>query len=106
MIRCLRLAPECRKASCSSCPAARLRRVWDELPEHVGWFVQHPESSGFVETHREGGTMDSGVITFRREPVELRLVKDRAQWSADLIADGWRERDRLNFPLFHGFAPD
>ena len=80
--------------------------MWDDLPENVGWFVQQLESSGFVETHGEGGTMDSGVITFRREPVELRLVKDRAQWSADLIADGWRERDRLNFPLFHGFALD
>jgi hypothetical protein len=50
--------------------------------------------------------MDSGVIAFRREPVEVRLVKDRSQWSADLIADGWREQDRVNFPLFHGFALD
>jgi hypothetical protein len=80
--------------------------MWDELPENVTWFVQQLESSGFVETHREGGTMDSGVITFRREPVEARLVKDRSQWSVDLIADDWRERDRLNFPLFHGFALD
>lgn len=63
-------------------------------------------SSGFVETHRETGTMDSGIITYRREPIEVRLVKDRSQWSVDLIADGWPERDRVNFPLFHGFALD
>lgn len=50
--------------------------------------------------------MDSGLIVFRREPVEVRLVKDHTQWSVDLLADGWRESDRLNFPLFHGFALD
>jgi hypothetical protein len=80
--------------------------MWDDLPENVAWFVRQLASSGFVETGREGGKMDSGVIAFRREPVELRLVKDRSQWSVDLIADGWRERDRLNFPLFLGFALD
>jgi hypothetical protein len=84
----------------------RLRRVWDDLPENVAWFVQQLSSSGFVETHREGGTMDSGLIVFRCEPVEVRLVKDHSQWSVDLLADGWRESDRLNFPLFHGFALD
>lgn len=43
----------------------------------------------------------------RREPVEIRLIKDRSQWTADLIADGWSERDRVNFPLFEGFGlPD
>jgi hypothetical protein len=80
--------------------------MWDDFPANVAWFVQQLESSGFVETDREGGTVDSGVIAFRRAPVEVRLVKDRSQWSVDLIADGWRERDRVNFPLFHGFALD
>jgi hypothetical protein len=80
--------------------------MWDDLPESVAWFVRQLVSGGFVETQREAGTMDSGLIAFRREPVEVRLVKDRSQWSVDLIADGWRERDRLNFPLFHGFALD
>ena len=50
------------------------------------------------------GTMDSALIVFRREPVEIRLVKDRSQWSVDLIADGWPEQDQIVFPLFHGFA--
>jgi hypothetical protein len=67
----------------------------DNLPENVAWFVEQLTSSGFEETRREGGTMDSGRIVFRREPVEVRLVKDRSQWSVDLIADGWRERDRV-----------
>lgn len=84
----------------------RLRHMQDSFPENVVWFVQQLESSGFVETDRAGGTMDSGVIAFRREPVEVRLVKDRSQWSVDLIADGWPERDRLTFPLLHGFALD
>jgi hypothetical protein len=50
--------------------------------------------------------MDSGLIAFHREPVEVRLVKDRSQWSVHLIADGWDERDRVAFSLFHGFALD
>jgi hypothetical protein len=36
--------------------------------------------------------------------VELRLIRDRSQWSVDLSADGWDERERVPFPLFHGFA--
>jgi hypothetical protein len=80
--------------------------MWNDLPENVAWFVRQLASRGFVETHREPGTMDSGLIAFRREPVEVRLVKDRSQWSVDLRADGWPERDRLNFPLLDGFALD
>ncbi len=75
-----------------------------DLPESVAWFVRQLESSGFTRTHEEVGTMDSAVIAFHRTPVEIRLVKGRSQWSADLIADGWPERDRVVFPLFHGFG--
>jgi hypothetical protein len=75
-----------------------------DLPENVDWFVRQLGSSGFIETRREEGTMDSELIVFRREPVEVRLIKDRSQWSVDLIADTWPERDRLTFPLFHGFT--
>ena len=80
--------------------------MWDDLPENVAWFVRQLASSGFVETHREPGTMDSGLIAFRREPIEVRLVKDRSQWSVDLIAHGWPASDRLNFPMLDGFALD
>ena len=76
----------------------------DELPENVAWFVRQLESSGFTEVERERGGMDSELIAFRREPVDIRLIKDRGQWSVDLLADGWTERHRLQFPLFHGFA--
>ena len=62
------------------------------------------EGKGFTRIHEEIGTMDSALIVFRRDPVEVRLIKDRSQWSTDLIADGWPERDRVPFPLFHGFA--
>jgi hypothetical protein len=76
----------------------------NELPENVGWFVAELRGSGFAETERDQGPMDSELIVFRREPVELRLTKDRSQWSVDLIADGWPERDWVDFPLFHGFT--
>ena len=78
--------------------------MWDELPENVAWFVQQLDRSGFVETQREAGSMDSGLISFRRDAVEVRLVKDRSRWSVDLMVDGWREGERLTLPLFHGFA--
>jgi len=80
--------------------------VVNELPENVAWFVRQLQSSGFTQTHEEIGTMDSALIVFYREPVEIRLVKDRSQWSMDLIADGWPKRDWIAFPLFHGFALD
>ena len=75
-----------------------------DLPENVAWLARQLERSGFTRTHEETGSMDSAVIVFRRDPVEVRLVKDRSQWSTDLIAKGWPERDRVTFPLFHGFA--
>jgi hypothetical protein len=80
--------------------------VVNDLPENVAWFVRQLESSGFTKTHEEVGTMDSALIAFRREPVEIRLVKDRSKWSVDLIADGWPKHERILFPLFHGFALD
>jgi hypothetical protein len=80
--------------------------VLNDLPEDVAWFVQQLQGSGFKQTHEETGPMDSALIAFRREPVEIRLAKDRSQWSVDLIADGWPQHDRIVFPLFHGFALD
>lgn len=80
--------------------------MWDDLPDGVAWFASQLDSSGFVETHRQPGTMDSGLIRYRREPVEISLVKDRSQWSVDLMVDGWSARERLSFPLFHGFASE
>jgi hypothetical protein len=55
----------------------------NDLPENVSWFVRRRQSSGFTETHRETKAMDSALIAFRREPVEVRLDKDRSQWSVD-----------------------
>ena len=48
--------------------------------------------------------MDSAVVTYRREPIEIHLVKDRSQWSVDLTVDGWPKAQKVVFPLFHGFA--
>ena len=77
-----------------------------DLPESVAWFARQLRSMGFVETYREAGPMDSELIVLWRDPVELRLVKDRSQWSVDLKADKWGESDRVAFPLFDGFALD
>jgi hypothetical protein len=68
--------------------------------------VRQLESRGFVRTSDEvhEAAFGNRLIVFKREPVEIRLVKDRGQWAADLIADGWPGRERLPFPLFHGFA--
>lgn len=62
--------------------------VWDELPDDVAWFAKQLIGNGFTETLREPGPTDSGVIAFRREPIEVRLIKDRSQWSVDLLVDG------------------
>jgi hypothetical protein len=78
--------------------------VSDDLPENVAWFIRHLEVRGFREIDRQAGPMDSALMVFHREPVELRLVKDRSQWSVDLQIAGWPKRDRLTFPLFHGFG--
>jgi len=44
----------------------------------VAWFIRQLESSGFALTHEEAGGMDSALMAFRRDPVEIRLVKDRS----------------------------
>ena len=80
--------------------------VWDDLPENVDWLYRQLLRGGFVEVGRMAGPMDSGLITMRHDPVEIRLVKDRSQWSVDLMADGWTKDQRVPFPLFHGFALD
>lgn len=72
----------------------RLAVMASDLPERR-MVRAATRTQGVHATHEEVGTMDSALITFRREPVENRLVKDRSQWSADLIADGWPERDRV-----------
>jgi hypothetical protein len=46
-----------------------------DLPETVAWFVRQLQNSGFAEIGRESGPMDSAVIVFRRDPVELRLSR-------------------------------
>jgi hypothetical protein len=77
-----------------------------DLPEQVAWLVRQVRANGFTLERDETATESFGnrLLVFRRAPVELRVTKDRGQWSVDLIADGWSESDRIYFPLFHGFA--
>ena len=77
-----------------------------DLPEQVSCLVRRLRSSGFT-LERDETTPElfgNRLFVFRRTPVELRVTKDRGQWSVDLIADGWPEHDRVLFPLLHGFA--
>jgi hypothetical protein len=76
------------------------------MPEAVARFADRLRDRGFVEADSELGATGSGLIVFRRDPVVLRLVNDRGQWSVDLSAIGWPESEWVSFPLFHGFALD
>jgi hypothetical protein len=62
------------------------------------------QSDGWVrvsdETHPE--SFGNRLVVFYREPVTLRLVRDRGQWSADVLAHGWDENQRVLFPLLEG----
>lgn len=76
-------------------------QVMEDLPDQVGWFVGQLHASGFEQVADERSeSFGDRSLVFRRAPLELRLTKDRGQWSVDLIADGWSERDRVLFPLF------
>lgn len=75
-----------------------------EMPESVARCADQLRGRGFVEVDAQTGPMNSGVIAFRRDPVALRTVKDRGQWSVDLTAPDWPEAAWESFPLFQGFA--
>jgi hypothetical protein len=78
----------------------------DELPAAVEWLARQLLSRGFTRQSDDTNPEFFGnrLVVFRREPIEIRLVKDRGQWTCDLIADGWALADRVTFPLFKGFG--
>jgi hypothetical protein len=78
-----------------------------DLPDSVAWLVARLLHRGFSQVaDTQSESFGDRLLVFRRPPVEVRLIRDRSQWTVDLIADGWPERDRVPFPLFHGFALD
>ena len=78
----------------------------DDLPESVAWLVRQLDSDGWTRVSDETSPESFGnrLVVYRREPVTRRLVRDRGEWSVDLIADGWTESQRVLFPLFEGFG--
>jgi hypothetical protein len=75
------------------------------LPESVEWLVRQLVTNGFERVSDETSeSFGNRVLVFRRAPMELRITKDRDQWSVDLIADGWDENERVLFPHFRGLA--
>jgi hypothetical protein len=55
-------------------------------------------SIGFDLIQNEGGTMDSGVATFKKEGKEIRIIKDRSQW---MFSTARNELEPLGF--FHAY---
>jgi hypothetical protein len=77
------------------------------LPDSVARFIRQLDASGFERVGDEKSkSFGDRLITFERAPIEIRLIRDRGQWTADLIAEDWNDEARLNFPLFKGFATD
>jgi hypothetical protein len=78
----------------------------DDLPRSVAGFIRRLSATRFEPVDEEAdGSMGSGVMVFRREAIEIRVINDRGQWTADLIADGWSEGERLGFPIFGDGSP-
>jgi hypothetical protein len=73
-----------------------------ELPPTVAEFAARLRAAGFEETGRDEGSMDSGSVRFRRNPMEISLTKDRSQWSVEMRDAGWRKW--IAFPLLEGFG--
>jgi hypothetical protein len=77
----------------------------EDPPEAVAWLVRQLRDSGFEQVSEDqSASFGDLLLVFRRPPVELRLIRDRGQWTADLSGEGWPESDRLPLPLFEGFG--
>jgi hypothetical protein len=76
----------------------------EEWPDSVRRLVSQLEDHGFdrVSDETNSNVFGNRLVIFRRSPLEIRVTKDRSQWSLDVTADGWPEADRIYFPLFHG----
>jgi hypothetical protein len=73
----------------------------DDVPRSVAGFLRRLRASRFELVHEEtGGHMGSGLMVFRRQALEIRVINDRGQWTADLVADDWLDSERLAFPIF------
>jgi hypothetical protein len=78
----------------------------NELPSSISWFIRQLERSGFELTDDETSeAFGNRLMTFRREPVEIRVIRDRGQWTADLMATDWSGDERLAFPVLEGRLP-
>ncbi len=82
----------------------RRQPIPEDLPEPVARLVRRllEEGFGLLSDVRDPDFFGNRLLVYRRAPVELRLIKDRSQWTVDMKADGWD--DHVPFPLFHGFA--
>lgn len=78
----------------------------DDLPRSVAGFLTRLRASGFeLLEEKTDGPMGSGLMVFRRDAIQIRVINDRGQWTADLLADSWNEDERVRFPLFADGPP-
>jgi hypothetical protein len=79
----------------------------EALPGSVEWFIETLGRCGFTKTGEEhGSAFGDRLLTFERSPVEVRLIRDRGQWAADIRGEGWAEDERVPFPIFEGKLTD
>jgi hypothetical protein len=60
-------------------------------------FVGRLAANSFERVHEE---RDGPMGRSHRDTIEIRVINDRGQWTADLRADEWPRDQRLDFPLF------
>lgn len=76
--------------------------VSPDLSKPLKRFVRELLAYGFEEISDASDAHGNRVLVFRREPVELRIIRDRGTWTADVAADNWPDGDRAPLPLFGG----
>ena len=66
-------------------------------PGHLSELIERLLSQGFTEVHSEydAGSFGNVRRVFERKPAQVRVVRDRGDWSAELTAEGWPHDDHF-----------
>lgn len=62
-----------------------------EAPSHLRDLIERLQAHGFEEVQSEHAAHSFGNVLrmFEREPVRIRVVRDRGDWSVEITAAGW-----------------
>lgn len=60
-------------------------------PGHLQDLLQRLRRHGFteIESRHDANSFGNAVRVFQRDPITIRIVRDRGDWSAEMTADGW-----------------